>query len=74
MGHVANVRGKKRTTYTFWWGNLKERYCLEDLGVQWRIILKWTEIKRTIGRACILLRDADKWRALVNMVMNLWVL
>jgi len=26
----------------FWWGNLKEREHLEELGVNGRIILKWT--------------------------------
>jgi hypothetical protein len=25
----------------FWWGNLKERYDLEGLGVDGKIILKW---------------------------------
>jgi hypothetical protein len=25
----------------FWWGNLKERDHLEDLGIDRRIILKW---------------------------------
>jgi hypothetical protein len=25
----------------FWWGNLKEGYHLEDLGVVGRLILKW---------------------------------
>jgi hypothetical protein len=25
----------------FWWGNLKKGGYLEDLGVDWRIILKW---------------------------------
>jgi hypothetical protein len=25
----------------FWWGNLTERDYLDDLGVDWRIILKW---------------------------------
>jgi len=26
----------------FWWANLKERYYLEDLGVDGRTLLKWT--------------------------------
>jgi hypothetical protein len=26
----------------FWWGNLKKREAFEYLGVDWRIILKWT--------------------------------
>ena len=26
----------------FWWGNLKERDHFEDLGLNGRIILKWT--------------------------------
>jgi hypothetical protein len=25
----------------FWLGNLKERYHLEDIGIEGRIILKW---------------------------------
>ena len=30
-----------RNAYRFWWGNLKERNTLQDLGVVGRIILKW---------------------------------
>jgi len=29
----------------FWWGNLTERDYLDDLGVDWRIILKWIFMK-----------------------------
>jgi hypothetical protein len=25
----------------FWWGDMREGDHLEDLGVNWRIILKW---------------------------------
>jgi hypothetical protein len=25
----------------FWWGNLKERDHLEDLSIDWSIIIKW---------------------------------
>jgi hypothetical protein len=25
----------------FWWGNLRERYHLEDPGIDGRIILRW---------------------------------
>jgi hypothetical protein len=34
--------GGRGEVYTgFWWGNLKERDHLENLGVEWRIILRW---------------------------------
>jgi hypothetical protein len=32
---------ERRGVYRFWWGNLRERYHLEDPGVDGRIILKW---------------------------------
>jgi hypothetical protein len=57
----------------FWWVDLSEREHLEDLGAYKRIILKcifnefdgavWTELAQ----------DRDRWRALVNAVMNLRV-
>jgi hypothetical protein len=43
----------------FWWGNLRQRDHLEDLGIDGRI-LKRTENKYN-------------WRDLVNMLMNLGV-
>jgi hypothetical protein len=35
-----HVREREEVYEGFWWGNLKERDCFEDLGVEWRIILK----------------------------------
>jgi len=34
----------------FWWGVLTERYNLEDLSVEGRIILQWI-FKRSVGEA-----------------------
>jgi len=39
-GHVAHMGA--RVVYTgFWWGNLRERCHLEDLGIDGRTIFKW---------------------------------
>ena len=39
-GHIACMgRGEVYTGY--WWGNLKERNCLGDAGIDGRIILRW---------------------------------
>jgi hypothetical protein len=47
---------------------------LEDPHVDGRIILKWTFEKLAGGMDWInLAHDTDKWRALVNTVMNLRV-
>jgi hypothetical protein len=65
-GHVARM-GKRRGLSGFWWGNVRPRYRWEynikmDLReVGWR--MDWTDAAQ--GR--------DKWQAVVNAVMNLWV-
>jgi hypothetical protein len=47
---------------------------LGDPGVDGRIILKWIFKKWDGGMDCIeLAKDRDRWRALVNAVMNLRV-
>jgi hypothetical protein len=46
---------------------------MEDLGVDGTIILKWIFKKWDCGAwtAFDLVEDTDRWRALVNAVMNL---
>ena len=56
----------------FWWGNLRERLHLEDTGLGERIILKWVFRKCDIWDMdwIDVAQDRDRWRALVNAVMN----
>jgi hypothetical protein len=53
------------------WGNLKERNHWGDPGVDGRIMLGWIFRKWGVGYG--LAQDRDRWRALVNAVMNLRV-
>jgi hypothetical protein len=39
-GYVARM-GRGEAYTGFWWGNLRERDHLEDLGVDGRITLRW---------------------------------
>ena len=39
-GHVACM-GDRRGAYGVWWGDLKERDHLEDVGIDGRLILRW---------------------------------
>jgi hypothetical protein len=56
----------------FWWRNLREKYHLKDPGVDGRIILKWIFEKWDGGMDWIdLFQCRDRWRAVVNAVMNL---
>jgi len=38
-GHVAR-KGDGIAAYRVWWGNLRKRDNLENIGLEWRIILK----------------------------------
>jgi len=69
-GHVAH-RGRVEAYTGVWWGKLRERYHLENPGVDGRIILRWIFRKWDVGTwtESISLR----WRALANAVMNLRV-
>jgi len=39
VGHVA-YRGKREVYTEFWWGDTRKGDSLEDMDVDWRIILK----------------------------------
>jgi hypothetical protein len=55
----------------FWWGDLREGDHLGDPCVDGRIILKWIFKKWYAGHELdYLAQDRDRWRALVNAVMN----
>jgi hypothetical protein len=72
---MLHIYGGKRELNTgFWLGDLREGDHLGDPGVDGRIILKWIFKKWDGGVDWIELpEDRDRWRALVNVVMNLWV-
>jgi hypothetical protein len=40
MGGSCSKYGGEVHTQS-WWGNLREREHVEDLSVEWRILLKW---------------------------------
>jgi hypothetical protein len=72
-GHVARM-GRGETCIGFWWGNRREREHWGDPGIDEKILRgkfrKWD----VWGVDWIqLAQDRDRWRALVNAVMNLRV-
>jgi len=64
--------GRGEAYSEFWWGSLRERDHFEDPVLDERIILRW--IFRMWGMDWIDVdQDRDRWRALMNAVMNLRV-
>jgi hypothetical protein len=57
----------------FWWGKLMERDHWGDSGVDGRIILGWIFRKWDVWVWTGLAQDRDRWRAIVNAIMNLRV-
>jgi hypothetical protein len=71
--HVARM-GDKIGVYRVLVGKSEERDHLEDPGVDGRIILSWIFRTWDGGKDWIeLAQDRYRWRALVNVVMNLGV-
>ena len=65
--------GERRGAYS-WWGNLRERDHVKDQGVDGRIILRCILRQWAGGVDWIdLAHNGDRWRDLVNAVMNLRV-
>jgi hypothetical protein len=66
--------GERDVRTGFCYGDLREGDHLGDAGVDGRIILKWLFKKWDGGMYSIeLAQDRDRWRAVVNAVMNLRV-
>jgi hypothetical protein len=73
-GVISTYEGGERCIDGLGGENLKERNHSEVPGVIGRIILRWIFRKKDGGMDWIeLAQDRDRWRALVNVVMNLRV-
>jgi hypothetical protein len=71
MGGACSTYGEREVHTEFWWGDLREGDHLGDLGVDGRIMLKCIFKKWDGGMDWIeLAQDRDRWRAVVNAVMN----
>jgi hypothetical protein len=70
--HVAWM-GEGRGVYRVLWGNLMERDHLGDPGVDGGIKVDLQEVGCGVMDWIELAEDRDRWRALVNAVMNIRV-
>ena len=73
VGGAYSTYGERRDMHIgFRWGDLRSGDCLEDPGVDRRIILKLIFMKLDGGMDWIqVAHGRDRWRALVNAAMNL---
>jgi hypothetical protein len=72
-GHVVHM-GREEACTVFWCGNLRERDHSGDTGVDGRIMFRWIFRKWDVGYGLdFAATDRDRWRALVNAVMNIRV-
>ena len=71
---MQQVWGRGEVYTGFWQGNMRERDHLEDPGVQEENIKMDLQELGWGGMDWIdLAQDMDRWWALINVVMNLWV-
>jgi hypothetical protein len=70
MGGACSTNGEKRNALGCWWGKPEVRRALRRPRRRWLDLVQvgWGDVDR-IGLA----QDRDRWRALVNWVLNLRV-
>jgi len=74
-GACSSYGGRGKVHTGVWWGNLRERDQLDDPGVKERILLRWIFGNGMGDTDWIdLAHDRNRYRALVNAVMNRRVL
>jgi len=66
-----HIWGRGEVHAGFWWGDLRERYLSIDGRI---IIIKWIfkNLGREMGEIAVA-QDKGRWRAVVNMVIDLVV-
>jgi hypothetical protein len=73
-GHVARI-GEGRGVYRVLVGKLEVRRSMGRSRNRWEDNIRMD--LQEVGRGCVdwmeLAQDRDRWRALVSVVMNLWV-
>ena len=75
MCGACSTYGERRGVYRVLMGKPEGKRPFGDPGVDGRIILRWIFRKWDVGDVdwIELAQDRDRWRALVNVVMNLRV-